>query len=83
MDEIFWFVNINDPDIKFLIYDIFRMLTLQISTQLMFTLYNPSVSLFNTTFLLTTLFLCVSLCMFWLIIKKMIVIDDVENDVEK
>ncbi len=79
MEEIFSLVNMDDPDIKFLIYDIFRMLTLQISTQIMFTLYNPSVSFINTTFLFTTLFLCISLCLFWLVIKKIVVIDDVEK----
>ena len=79
MEEIFSLVDIDDPDIKFMIYDIFRMLTLQISTQIMFTVYNPSVSLFNMTFLLTTLFLCISICMFWLIVKKMFVSDVIEK----
>jgi hypothetical protein len=79
MEEIFSLVDMDDPDIKFMIYDIFRMLTLQISTQIMFTVYNPSVSLFNMTFLLTTLFLCISICMFWLIVKKMLVSDVIEK----
>jgi hypothetical protein len=81
MEEIFSLLNnVNDSDIQYLIYDIVRMLTLQVTTQFMFTLYNPSVTFFNTTFLLTTVFLCTSLCFFWLIIKKLIVFENKENN---
>lgn len=80
IDPIYLIDSKLDNDVKFLIYDILRMLTLQISTQVMFSLYNPSVSLLNSTFIMTTIFLCISLSIFWLVIRKLI-IEDEKNDV--
>jgi|TARA_B100002051_G_C16677211_1_gene607741 hypothetical protein len=76
MDPIYVIDYNLDNDIKFLIYDVLRMLTLQISTHIMFSLYNPSISFLNSTFIMTTIFLCISLSIFWLVIKKLFV----END---
>ena len=55
-----------------LINDIIRIITIQIITQLLFSINNNNVSFFNTTFLKTVIFLCIGILIYWLIIRKLV-----------
>ena len=58
------------PEIKPLLYNILRILTMQIVAQTLFTINNPSVSFMNNTFIQTTIYLCVGVSVFWMIVYK-------------
>ena len=53
-----------------LINDLIRIVTIQIVTQILFSLNNNNVSFFNITFIKTVVFLCISILIYWLIIRK-------------
>ena len=65
------FINTNEESLP-MIYDIIRTITIQLIVQILFTMNNPSVSLFSTTFIQTTLFLILGVILFWLVIYKFI-----------
>ena len=60
------------PEIKYMVYDLFRTITVQFIVQLLFSL-NTSVPLMSSTFIQTTLYLCVGVVLFWVIIYKLLV----------
>ena len=60
------------PEIKPMFYDVVRTITIQIVAQLLFSMNNPAVSFFNNTFLQTSLYLCIGVIMFWLIVYKLL-----------
>ena len=83
MDSLYKFnISINKKN-KHMINDIIRMVTIQVMTQFLFVMNNNSVSFFNMTFFKTTIFICLSIVIYWLIIRRLfnIVLDD--NDEEK
>jgi len=59
------------PEVKYAMYDILRLLTIQIFTQFMISLTNSSVSFLTTEFIQTTMFLSLGSLIFWLILYKM------------
>ena len=59
-----------NPEALPMIYDVMRTVTMQIVVQLLFSMNNPTVSVFNPTFIQTTLFLCLGIMIFWLVIYK-------------
>jgi len=65
------FINTNEESLP-MIYDVIRTITIQLIVQILFTMNNPSVSLFSTTFIQTTLFLILGVILFWLVIYKFI-----------
>lgn len=67
MDLILY--GIND-EIKPMIFDILRLLTMQIVTQILVSANNKNVSFFSLDFLQVTLFLVLSLMVFWMIVYK-------------
>jgi len=69
MDTLFVIIQTN-PEVKYMIYDISRLLTLQIFTQFMISMNNTSVSFLSGTFIQTTLFLCIGVMIYWLILYK-------------
>ena len=69
MDSLFVIIQSN-TEIKYMIYDISRLLTLQIFTQFMISMNNTSVSFLSGTFIQTTLFLCIGVMIYWLILYK-------------
>ena len=75
-------ISINKKN-KPMINDIIRMVTIQVFTQFLFVMNNKNISFFNMTFLKTTIFICLSVVIYWLIIRRLfnIVLDD--NDEEK
>lgn len=54
------------------VYDIIRIVTIQVVTQFLFVLNNNDVSFLNITFVKTLIFLCLGVLVYWLIIKKII-----------
>ena len=69
MEALFVIIQTN-PEVKYMIYDISRLLTLQIFTQFMISMNNTSVSFLSGTFIQTTLFLCIGVMIYWLILYK-------------
>jgi hypothetical protein len=58
------------PEIKPLFYDILRTLTMQTVAQLLFSMNNPNVAFMNSTFIQTTLYLCIGVASFWMVVYK-------------
>ena len=63
--------SVTNPEAVPMIYDIMRMVTMQFVVKGLFSASNPTISLFNGVFIQTTLFLCLGIMIFWLIIYKL------------
>ena len=59
-----------DDEIKPMIFDIIRLLTMQIITQFLISMNSSTASFFTVEFLQITLFLVLSLMVFWMIVYK-------------
>ena len=70
MDSLFSF----DKDTMPMVYDIIRIVTIQVITQFLFVLNSNGndVKFFNITFMKTVIFLCLGILVYWLIVKKLI-----------
>jgi len=82
------FFNIKlelEPNIIDMIYDLLRMSTIQLVTQIMFYMNNSSLSLFNETFIKTFVFINISIVFYYLVVRKIFsfVSDDYLNVVNK
>lgn len=64
--------SILRPEFKFMFYDIVRTVTIQIIAQFLFSMNNPSISFLNSTFIQTSIYLCIGVITFWLIIYKLL-----------
>ncbi len=54
----------------FMIYDILRTLTMQITVQIFMGINNKNISVLNSNFLQVTLFLILGTIVFWMIVYK-------------
>lgn len=74
-----------EPNLVDMIYDLLRMSTIQIITQVMFYMNNNSLSLFNSTFIKTFIFINISIIFYYLVIRKLFgfVSDDYLNTIDK
>ena len=80
MDSLYKFnISINKKN-KHMINDIIRMVTIQVMTQFLFVINNNSVSFFNMTFFKTTIFICLSIVIYWLIIRRLFNFDDKDDN---
>jgi hypothetical protein len=71
MDNTFFNLKLDlEPNIIDMIYDILRMSTIQLVTQVMFYMNNNSISLFNETFIKTFIFINMSILFYYLVIRK-------------
>ena len=68
---------IIDDEIKPMIFDILRLLTMQTVTQLLISMNNSKKSFFTIEFIQVTLFLILSLMVFWMVIYKFINKNDI------
>jgi hypothetical protein len=59
-----------DPNAIDMIYDLLRMSTIQLITQIMFYMNNSSLSLFNETFIKTFIFINISIIFYYLVVRK-------------
>jgi len=71
--------SILHPEFKPMFYDLLRTITIQVIAQLLFSANNPSVSFLNNTFLQTSLYLCIGVIVFWLIVYKILLSQNVFN----
>jgi hypothetical protein len=85
MSTFFNFKLDLEPNIIDMIYDLLRMSTIQIITQVMFYMNNSSLSLFNETFIKTFVFINISIVFYYLVVRKVFsfVSDDYLNVVNK
>ena len=70
MDTFYNFKLDLEPNIIDMIYDLLRMSTIQIITQVMFYMNNSSLSLFNETFIKTFIFINISIIFYYLVVRK-------------
>ncbi len=60
------------PEFKPMLYDILRTITIQIIAQLLFSINNPSISFLNNTFIQSSIYLCIGVIVFWLIVYRLL-----------
>ena len=60
-----------EPNVIDMIYDLLRMSTIQLITQIMFYMNNSSLSLFNETFIKTFIFINISIIFYYLVIRRL------------
>jgi len=60
-----------EPNLIDMIYDILRMSTIQLVTQIMFYMNNSSLSLFSETFIKTLVFINFGIIVYYLLIRKL------------
>lgn len=65
-----FFLYEMEDEIKPMIFDILRLITMQVLVQFLVSVNNPKVSFFTTEFLQVTLFLTLSLMVFWMVVYK-------------
>lgn len=65
----------------FVIQDILRMVTIQVFTQMLFVMNNNDVSFFNLKFLKTTIFICLSILVYWLIVRRLVNVDKKDKSI--
>jgi hypothetical protein len=63
--------SLTNPEAVPMIYDITRTITMQIVVQLLFSMNHPGVPFLSSIFIQTTLFLCLGIMVFWLIVYKL------------
>lgn len=63
-------INVDRQTMLPMFYDILRLMSIQITTQFLVSLSTPGMSFFTETFMKTTLFLCIGVMLFWMIIYK-------------
>jgi hypothetical protein len=71
MDKTFFNFKLElEPNIIDMLYDLLRMSTIQIITQICFYLNNSSLSLFNETFVKTFFFINISIISYYLLVRR-------------
>ena len=71
MDKTFFNFKLDlEPNIIDMLYDLLRMSTIQIITQIMFYMNNSSLSLFSETFIKTFVFINISIIFYYLVVRK-------------
>ena len=73
------FLNINQKYIP-MINDMLRMFTIQLVTQILISLTNPSIKLFNPVFIKTTFFILFGVMVYWAVIKELFSIKTYTTD---
>lgn len=59
-----------DDEIRPMIFDILRLVTMQLVTQLLVSINTPKKNFFTMEFIQVTLFLILSLMVFWMVVYK-------------
>jgi hypothetical protein len=73
-NQSLYIVNVPQKEYLELINDIVRMVTIQIIIQILFYINNPSsVQFLSVDFMLMTLYLILGICVYWLIIKRIVI----------
>lgn len=64
--------SILNPEFKLLFIDILRTITIQIVVQSLVSINNPTIPLLSSNFLQTSIFLCIGVFAFWLVIYRIL-----------
>tara|TARA_B100000575_G_scaffold179162_1_gene143699 strand:- start:1345 stop:1596 length:252 start_codon:yes stop_codon:yes gene_type:complete len=73
--------SLTNPEVKPLVYDILRTVTVQIVTQLLISSNSSSIAFLSETFIQTTLFLCIGVVAFWLVVYKLLIQTPLKLDI--
>ena len=65
--------SVTNPEVKPMFFDVMRTITIQIIAQLLFSINNPSISFLNNTFIQSSLYLCIGVIVFWLIVYRLLI----------
>ena len=60
------------PEFRPMFYDVIRTITIQVIAHLLFSINNPSISFFTSIFIESSIYLCIGVIIFWLIIYKLL-----------
>lgn len=72
-NQSLYVVNVPQKEYLELINDVVRMFTIQIIIQFLFYINSPNtVQFFSIDFILLTLYLILGICVYWLVINKLI-----------
>jgi len=75
-------LNLKDGETTtFVIQDILRMVTIQVFTQMLFVMNNRDISFFNMKFLKTTIFICLSILVYWLVVRRLVNVDEKDKSI--
>ena len=75
-------LNLKDGETTtFVIQDILRMVTIQVFTQMLFVMNNRDISFFNIKFLKTTIFICLSILVYWLVVRRLVNVDEKDKSI--
>jgi len=66
-------VDIPNKEYIPLIYDVTRMLTIQVVIQFLYYINTDNTSFFSADFFLLSVYITLGVCVYWLIIKKVVV----------
>ena len=70
--ESLYTIKISKPEYIEFINDLARMIIIQVMIQFLFYLNNPSMGFFTGEFFLLIIYICLGVCVYWLIFKKLI-----------
>ncbi len=71
--ETLYTVDLQNKEYVGMIDDVLRMVTIQFMIQFLLFINNPSeVSFFSIDFMLLVLYIVLGVCVYWLVIKKLI-----------
>lgn len=71
--ESLYVINVPNKEYIDLINDILRMITIQFMIQFLFYINNPIESIFfSVDFILLILYVVLGVCVYWLVIKKLV-----------
>lgn len=73
MDSLY-VINVPNKEYIEFINDVIRMLTIQFMIQFLFYINNPGeVAFFSSDFLLLIIYVTLGVCVYWLVIKKLVI----------
>jgi hypothetical protein len=70
--ESLYTIVVSKPEYIEFINDLIRMIIIQVMIQFLFYLSNPSLGFFTGEFFLLIIYICLGVCVYWLIFKKLI-----------
>lgn len=76
-------LNLEKPIIILAIYDVIRLIVMQVSTQAVISMTTSQVSFLDPVFIQTTVYLSIGLLFFWLVVYKNVPVSDIVSKVYK
>ena len=70
--ESLYTIIVSKPEYIDFINDLSRMIIIQVVIQFLFYLNNPSLGFFTGDFFLLIIYICLGVCVYWLLFKKLI-----------